>query len=110
VTYSLKKDRILKNKKAIQALFAQGRWIRTPLFHIVYRYSGDTRFLFTAQRSVGSAVNRNFAKRYLRETVRQNPDAIPSGFHFGFVARSTPERRSLILYETQLKKAFLHLS
>lgn len=100
---------MLKNKKAIQALFAEGHWIRTPLFNIVYRYSGETRYLFTSQKSVSGAVNRNFAKRYLRETVRHNRDVIPSGYHYGFIAKNAPECHSLKVYETRLKKAFFHM-
>lgn len=101
---------MLKNKTAIQALFAEGHWIRTPYFNIVYRYTGETRFLFTAKKTINCAVKRNLAKRYLRESVRQNKDTIPCGYHYGFIAGHTPERHSINIYKTHMKKAFCHMS
>jgi ribonuclease P protein component len=106
VIHSLKKHCLLKNKKAIQSLFSEGQWIRSPYYNIVYRYTGETRFLFAARKTIGCAVDRNFAKRYLRESVRQNQDCITPGYHYGFIARHTPKRHSLELYKSQIKKSF----
>lgn len=46
-----------------------------------------SRFGFTASRKVGGAVQRNRARRLLREAVRLQMDAIRSGWDLVFVAR-----------------------
>ena len=47
-----------------------------------------SRFGFSASRRVGNAVERNRAKRLIRESVRLNIGAIQPGWDCLFVARS----------------------
>lgn len=46
-----------------------------------------SRFGFSASRKVGGAVQRNRARRLLREAVRLQVDVIRSGWDLVFVAR-----------------------
>lgn len=47
-----------------------------------------TRCGFTAGKSVGGAVQRNRAKRLLREVVRQRYPTLPLGWDLLFIARA----------------------
>lgn len=49
--------------------------------------AGPVRIGFTASKKVGSAVERNRARRRLREVVRQEADRLRPGYDYVIVAR-----------------------
>lgn len=67
---------------ALDALFARGRRIRTPLFDLVIReyHGGAPRFAFVVPRSVSKrAVVRNRLRRRAREHIRRRMTRISAG-------------------------------
>lgn len=64
------------------------RW-RHPLAVLTVTTNDLTvsRFGFSASRRVGNAIERNRAKRLIREVIRLNVDAIQPGWDCLFVAR-----------------------
>ena len=73
-------DRLRKN----------GKKLVHPLVVLVYiKNQHDTsRFAFPASRKVGGAVQRNRARRLLRESVRSQLDQIKPGNDFLLIART----------------------
>jgi ribonuclease P protein component len=62
-----------------QALFQRGRRIERPALIVLWREAtGPTRAGFAVSRQVKNAVQRNRARRRLREAYRASRDAAPS--------------------------------
>ncbi|HHL72630.1 MAG TPA: ribonuclease P protein component [Bacteroidetes bacterium] len=68
--HGLDKRRILRSKAAIAALFQDGKVIRCPYFDVFYLPSDKPEVLFAASRQFKTAVDRNRAKRRMREVYR----------------------------------------
>jgi ribonuclease P protein component len=105
VSFALKKKAILRDRKAIRALFERGSWKSCPFFHMVYfPNTGDKRYLFATRKTIRGAVPRNRSRRVLKEAVRLNQDTIPLGYDYGFIATVVPEKGERPLIEKYLKK------
>lgn len=73
--------------------------------------SGEIGVGFTASRKVGSAVERNRARRRLRAVAREVlPAAGRSGYDYVLIARATTLRRPYIELAKDLKTALAHVS
>jgi len=82
----------LGSKKAIQRLFQDGVACRGRYVVLILRQvdEGPTQVLFVASRKVGGAVQRNRAKRIMREAYRTILDQLPPDpLHIGWIARVT---------------------
>lgn len=79
----------LRHRLDFQRMRREGRKAVFRLAVIIYRPNGllSSRFAFTASRKIGNAVQRNRARRLMREAVRKKLDQSPAGFDFLFVAR-----------------------
>ncbi|MDD3807150.1 MAG: ribonuclease P protein component [Candidatus Marinimicrobia bacterium] len=103
--YSLKKNVILRDKKEIQSLFMTGKWKRSPYFYMVYTPTSEGKhFLFTTQKTIKRAFQRNRCRRILKEIVRLHQDCFPEGYNYGFIATVVPEKGSFHHYDHALKK------
>ncbi len=75
---NLNRSSFLKSKIEIQELFDTGKKIYSPIFRIVYLYEFNSEnyglklFVSAPKKLLKSAVNRNTAKRRLREAFRLN--------------------------------------
>jgi ribonuclease P protein component len=86
----LPREHRLRDSRAFRQVYARGRSWADPLAALhVLRVEGDTLLVgFSASKKVGGAVQRNRARRRLREAVRRRLPAIRRGHHLVLVARA----------------------
>ena|SRR5690625_1782251 len=81
----------------------------TFLFSILIRESGGgpeiRRLGVIASKRIGGAVERNAAKRRLREVFRLNQERLPSGCDLVLIARRTLLEESFAATEERFRKA-----
>ena len=79
----------LRKQQEFQELFAQGRRYSGDLLSIcVLKATPEWKIGFVAGRRVGGAVQRNRAKRKMREAFRLNQHRFRGPCHLALVARS----------------------
>ncbi|MFH0730834.1 MAG: ribonuclease P protein component [Pseudomonadota bacterium] len=86
-----KADRILKRPEFIQ-LSNTGNRVYNRHYIAVYKigFAQDrSRLGITVTKKVGSAVNRNRIKRYIREYFRRNKDSIQKKMDINIIAKKT---------------------
>ncbi len=84
----------LRQHNDIQAVRQSGQRCKHPLAILLFKpnQSQNSRFAFIAGRHIGNAVQRNRAKRLLREAVRLHLDEIAEGWDCLFIVRHpTPQ-------------------
>ena len=79
----------LRRSADFELLHRQGKRWQHPLLVLIVRANGEqnSRFGFSAGRRMGNAVQRNRAKRRLREAVRTRVSDIESGWDCLLIAR-----------------------
>ncbi|MCO6451081.1 MAG: ribonuclease P protein component [Caldilineales bacterium] len=80
----------LRDSERFQYVRRQGESRKGRLVILIYLKNGldQSRFGFSASRRVGKAVQRNRARRLMRESVRLQFQDIASGWDMIFLARS----------------------
>lgn len=96
----------LRRSDDVDRVWQQGRSWRHPLAVLLVNPNAKdvSRFAFVASRRVGKAVDRNRAKRLLREAVRPHLSEIKSGWDCLFVARKTTPEASLATVESAVSQ------
>lgn len=91
----LKKE-VLRNKKDFSRLYKKGQSIPGKFVILFYKKNGLTynRRAFLASKKVGKSVQRNRARRLLRENYRIIGEQLPIGYDILFIARNTIEGAS----------------
>ncbi len=80
----------LRQRSDFERLRREGKKVNHPLAVLVYCRNDHrhSRFAFTAGRHIGGAVERNRAKRRLREAVRSHLAAVSPGWDCLIIART----------------------
>ena len=102
-------DRRIRKGSEFTAVLRKGRKRRCPYFtlHILPTPSREhTRLGIIASRRVGAAVQRNRAKRLLREVFRRHYSRLPSGVDLVAVARNPIATARLKDVEKAFRNAF----
>ena len=96
----------LNQNKEFRRAYYRGKTFTTPVV-VVYalkNHKGLNRIGLTATKKVGNAVQRNRARRVLREAYRLLEPQLPVGYDYVFVARTrtvfvkTPEVQRAMRY------------
>lgn len=103
----MQKQHRLRHTSQIQQVRQHGQARRHPLAVLIF-YPNElrfSRFAFSASQQVGKAVQRNRARRLLREVVRQQMPAIQLGWDCLWIAR----RETAMASFTEVELAVLQL-
>ena len=86
----LKKD-ILRRKDDFSSIYKRGKSIGERYIVLFYKRNGLSynRIAFLASKKVGNSVERNRARRLMKENYRLLKDNIKSGYDLIFIARNT---------------------
>ncbi|MBI9103553.1 MAG: ribonuclease P protein component [Spirochaetales bacterium] len=84
---NLTKKEIIRKKKDIDSLFRYGKRISAPGLRIVFRKNelGYTRGFFTLVRKFGNSIQRNRAKRLIKEVFRIQKHELEPGWDLAFI-------------------------
>ncbi|MDR2156426.1 MAG: ribonuclease P protein component [Clostridiales Family XIII bacterium] len=89
----MRRPDIIRNKKDFSRLYSKGKSAGGKyivLFHIKNGLN-HSRHAFLASKKVGKSVQRNRARRLLRESYRTHESRIRQGYDILFIARKTME-------------------
>ena len=80
---------ILKDNKDFLRLYKKGKFIAGKYAVIYYTKSRNdyNRMGITAGKKIGKAVERNRAKRLIRQAYRETESILPRGYDYVIVAR-----------------------
>lgn len=89
---SLTKAEILRKRSDIQRVFRNSRIFRITGLHlrVTENSAGWSRVLFAATRAFPTSVERNRARRLLREAYRIEKNRVPPGYDLVFVIYPGP--------------------
>ncbi len=84
---NLTKKEIIRNKRDIDKLFRYGRRISASGFRMVILKNGldYNRAFFTLVRKFGNSIQRNRAKRIVKEVFRLRKQELRPGWDFAFI-------------------------
>jgi ribonuclease P protein component len=85
------KPNVLRNKKDFSVLYNKGKSVGERCLVLIYRKNGLSynRRAFLASKKVGGSVQRNRARRLLRESYRGLEENLITGYDLIFIARTT---------------------
>lgn len=103
----MRRSHRLRQYTDIQAIRTNGQRCNHPLAVLLFRpnHGQNSRFAFVAGRHTGNAVQRNRAKRLLREAVRLHLNDIGAGWDCLFIVRQATPQAAF----TDVEEAVLHL-
>ena len=87
----MRKKEILRKKDDFQAIYKAGKSVPERYVVLFYRKNDlpYSRTAFLASKNVGNSIQRNRAKRLMKESYRLNADRFLDGYDLIFIARNT---------------------
>ena len=87
----MRKKEILRKKDDFQAIYKAGKSVPERYVVLFYRKNDlpYSRTAFLARKKVGNSIQRNRAKRLMKESYRLNADRFLDGYDLIFIARNT---------------------
>jgi ribonuclease P protein component len=85
------KNDILRKREDFDSLYKNGKSAGSKYVVLLYRKNGlsTNRFAFVASKKVGKSVQRNRARRLMKEALRLSELELPTGYDMIFIARNT---------------------
>ena len=102
----LKKE-VLRNRNDFSRIYGKGKSIgdRYVVLFFMKNEIGFNRLAFLASKKVGNSVQRNRARRLMRESWKNIQHALPEGYDFIIIARNSINGRKCPEVEVSLRKA-----
>lgn len=102
----LKKE-ILRKKDDFSLIYKKGKSVPERYIVLFYRKNNlpYNRIAFLASKKVGNSVQRNRAKRLMKESYRLSCNNIKEGYDLVFIARNTINGRSFAEADRSLVNA-----
>ena len=85
------KQNVLRKRTDFSAIYNRGKSLGERYIVLFYRKNDlpFNRTAFLASKKVGNSVERNRARRLMKESVRTSQVELPEGYDFIFIARNT---------------------
>ena len=102
----LKKD-ILRRKEDFSSIYKKGKSIGERYVVLFYKKNGLSynRIAFLASKKVGNSVERNRARRLMKENYRFLKSHIKNGYDIVFIARNSINGKKAYDVEKSMKNA-----
>lgn len=85
------KKNVLRDKRDFASIYNRGKSVGDRYVVVFYRENGlpYNRTAFLASKKVGNSVQRNRARRLIRESYSKAEPFLPTGYDFILIARNT---------------------
>ena len=105
----MRRPEVLRNKKDFSAIYSRGKSLGDRYVVIFYRNNSldYTRTAFLASKKVGKSVQRNRARRLMKESYRCVSENIKNSIDVIFIARNTINDASFVQVRKSLINALI---
>ena len=102
------KKNVLRRKSDFSSIYKKGKSVGDRYVVLFYKKNGlpYNRMAFLASKKVGNSVQRNRARRLMKESFRLMDSDIPTGYDFIVIARNTISRKKCADVKKSLESAF----
>ena len=102
------KKNVLRKKSDFDSLYNRGKSVGDRYVVLFYKKNNlpYNRTGFLASKKVGNSVQRNRARRLMKESYRHLQSTIPEGYDFIIIARNTISGKKCMEVERSLRSAF----
>lgn len=85
------KQNVLRKRTDFSAIYNKGKSLGERYVVLFYRKNDlpYSRTAFLASKKVGNSVERNRARRLMKESIRTSQVQLPDGYDYIFIARNT---------------------
>ena len=103
----LKKE-VLRKNEDFKRIYRRGKSVGERYIVLFYMKNGlsFSRHAFLASKKVGNSVQRNRAKRLMKESWKTVHQDLPEGYDYILIARNTINGKKMQEVEVSLKNAF----
>jgi len=102
------KNNVLRKKSDFDSIYNRGKSVGDRYIVLFYRKNDlpYNRTGFLASKKVGNSVQRNRARRLMKESYRHLENCLPIGYDFIIIARNTIDGKKCMEVERSLMSAF----
>ncbi|MBQ6899376.1 MAG: ribonuclease P protein component [Firmicutes bacterium] len=102
------KNNVLRKKSDFDSIYNRGKSVGDRYIVLFYRKNDlpYNRTGFLASKKVGNSVQRNRARRLMKESYRHLQSRLPIGYDFIIIARNTISGKKCMEVERSLMSAF----
>ena len=102
------KNNVLRKKSDFDSMYNRGKSVGDRYLVLFYRKNNlpYNRTGFLASKKVGNSVQRNRARRLMKESYRHLEKSLPMGYDFIIIARNTISGKKCMEVERSLMSAF----
>ena len=102
------KNNVLRKKSDFDSIYNRGKSVGDRYVVLFYRKNNlpYNRTGFLASKKVGNSVQRNRARRLMKESYRHLQEKLPTGYDFIIIARNTISGKKCMEVERSLMSAF----